>query len=260
MKKKRRRPDQVRSGTETSSEKDRDTPNLEEAPARRYLRLGTQTTRTTRAAPPVATAGAPSRAGNSGPLGNTRLLLPSPAPPPPPPAPEDLPPAPEDLPPAPSGEPNIFQPPDPAPQQQVPSPPPAAPEAPYSLPWDDLLGAVNDDDEPHAQAVPWAGVIDAPLMPAGPAPSRLDLLEVGPLKFAESPAEKYGGHQEGGIGIEQEEPAEAAEGDNHEQQGGDVGEAAAPDAAPVSPVEPARRIGSRMRRPSRRLIESLTQA
>ncbi|CAB1116055.1 unnamed protein product [Ectocarpus sp. CCAP 1310/34] len=279
MKKKRRRPDQVRSGTETSSEKDRDTPNLEEAPARRYLRLGTQTTRTTKADPPVvftprrrdtgdnmgcpvrevdgrdiqATAGVPSRAGNSGPLGNTRLLLPSPAPPPPPPAPEDLPPAP-------SGEPNIFQPPDPAPQQQAPSPPPAAPEAPYSLSWDDLLGAVNDDDEPHAQAVPWAGVIDAPLMPAGPAPSRLDLLEVGPLKFAESPAEKYGGHQEGGIGIEQEEPAEAAEGDNHEQQGGDVGEAAAPDAAPVSPVEPARRIGSRMRRPSRRLIESLPQA
>ncbi|CAN0440947.1 unnamed protein product, partial [Ectocarpus sp. 13 AM-2016] len=33
--------------------KDRDTTNLEEAPARRYLRLGTHTTRTTRAAPPA---------------------------------------------------------------------------------------------------------------------------------------------------------------------------------------------------------------
>ncbi|CAN0583320.1 unnamed protein product, partial [Ectocarpus sp. 12 AP-2014] len=200
-----------------------------------------------------AIAGALSRAGNSGPLRNARLLLPSPAPSSPPPAPAALPPAP-------AGEPNILQPPDPAPQQQAPSPPPAAPEAPYSLSWDDLLGVVNDDDEPHAQAVPWAGVIDAPLMPAGPAPSRFDLSEVGPLNFAESPAESYGGHQEGGNGGEQEVPAEAADVANHEQKGGDVGEVAAPDAAPVSPVEPARRIGSRTRRPSRRLKESLAQA
>ncbi|CBN79476.1 hypothetical protein Esi_0250_0035 [Ectocarpus siliculosus] len=381
MKKTRKRPDQGRSGTATSSEKDRNTPNLEEAPVRRYLRLGTQATRTTRAAPravftprrrdtgavetllahsrsqtrppplrgsattwvvpcarwtaetsrrqkhpqpgggagpavptarhaghpdnqggsaggvhPEATrhrgggdaagalslpdataapsglgdnmgrpvrevdgrdiqaiAGAPSRAGNSGPLRNARLLPPSPAPSPPPPAPAALPPAP-------AGEPNILQPPDPAPQRQAPFPPPAVPEARYSLSSDDLLGAVDDDDEPHAQAVPWAGVIGAPLMPAGPAPSRFDLSEVGPLNFAESPVESYGGHQEGGNGGEEGVPAEAAEGDSHEQQGGNDGEAAAPDAAPVPPVEPARRIGSRMRRPSRRLVESLAQA
>lgn len=119
---------------------------------------------------------------------------------------------------------------------------------------------MDDDDESHAQAVPCAGVVGAPLMPAGPAPSRFDLSEVGPLNFTESPAESYGGHQEGGSGVEEEVPAEAAEGDNHEQQGGNDGEAAAPDAAPVSPVKPARRIGSRVRRPSRRLIESLAQA
>ncbi|CAN0230501.1 unnamed protein product, partial [Ectocarpus sp. 4 AP-2014] len=116
-------------------------------------------------------------------------------------APSSPPPAPVALPPAPTGEPHIVQSPDPAPRQQAPSPPPAAPEAPFSLSWHDVLGAVDDDDEPHAQAVPWAGVIDAPLMPAGPAPSRLDLSEVGPLNFAESPAESdksHGGHQEGG--------------------------------------------------------------
>ncbi|CAM9102456.1 unnamed protein product, partial [Ectocarpus sp. 6 AP-2014] len=160
-----------------------------------------------------ATAGAPSRAGNSDPLRNARLLLPSPAPSPPPPAPAALPPAPAD-------EPNVLQPPDPAPPRQAPSPPPAAPEARYFLSWDDLLGAVDDDDEPHAQVVPWAGVIGAPLMPAGPVPSRFDLSEVGPLNFAESPVESYGGHQDCGNGGEEGVPAEAADGDNHEQQGG----------------------------------------
>ncbi|CAN0222402.1 unnamed protein product, partial [Ectocarpus sp. 4 AP-2014] len=170
-----------------------------------------------------AIAGAPSRVGNSGPLRNACLLFPSLAPSSPPPAPVALPPAP-------AGEPNLLQPPDPAPQQQAPSPPPAAPQAPFPLSWDDVLniiGAVNDDDEPHAEAVPWAGVIDAPLMPAGPAPSRLNLSEVGPLILAESLAEadeSYGGHQEGGNVVHEEVPAEAAEGDNHEQQGGDVGE------------------------------------
>lgn len=166
--------------------------------------------------PPDAT-GAPSGLGDN--------IAPPPQGPPPPPRPPPLPQAPGPLPPAP---PSIHQ-------QQAPPPPPAAPaftSSPFS---GDNLGVEDDAQVGYSQAVPSGGVIGAVLMSDEPGSSQLalELQDANvPLMLAEA-------------------PAAAAASEDNEQEGGNEGEAAAPDAAPVL------RRGSRVRRPSRRMRESL---